>query len=110
MMNKMLYVFLGCYAGEDNFQFLTERFLKSRISVSNSEYERAVFTEFSKKHNAIMVAAPNVGRWPFSCKKIYFDGKKTNPSNNVKCCSYFTIFGLSNISKTLSLKRRISFI
>ena len=102
MAKETLYIFVGVYCKSFDYDYLSKKYYKKNISVSNSEYERMLFNEFVKQGKQVfMLSAPNVGRWPTSCKRLFFAGSKESQSEFV--CNYCTLFGFANFSKSLSL-------
>jgi len=105
-----LYIFIGSYLGEKAYHRLRNLYFKKNISVSNSEYERVLFNEFSKTENCLFISAPSVGRYPVSCKRAYY--KKSICEGKITDCSFLTIIGVNNFSKScalkLALKKQIS--
>lgn len=94
-------IFLGSYIG-NKFGFLKENYYKNESSLSNSEYERTLYSGFLKNGaDCIFISAPSVGKWPKNCKKPYLSLKSDNAE--IKFCNYLTIYGISNISKQRSL-------
>lgn len=97
-----LYIFIGSYLGENAYAMLRNLYFKKNISVSNSEYERALFNEFSKTENCLFISAPSVGRYPISCKKVFY--KKSIFEGKIIDCSFSTVLGVNNFSKSRALK------
>ena len=102
---KKIYIFVGSYIGKENYNFLFEHYYKKQISVSNSEFERMLFESFNiNGADSYFIGAPSVGRFPFSCKKMFY---KKRMSGRIRDCSFCTIIGFSNISKSFHLKKEI---
>lgn len=106
--DETIYIFIGSQNGNIPYDYLISKYCKHNISVSNSEFERTLVSEFSKKiigNRVFTIAAPSVGKWPKSCKKIRFC--ESFISSQITFCSYLTVYGISNFSKGRSILRAL---
>lgn len=100
-----IYIFLGSLIESIFFNDFKNKYFKNKINVSNSEFEKEIFKVFLDNHyKCFFISSPNVGRWPFSCKRKRFKA----PKHNIKelfYCNFSTIFFLNNFSKMISIKK-----
>lgn len=98
-----LFILVGSFCGMENYQ-LIKSYFKKNLTVSNSEYERILFNGFLKINTkAMMLSAPSVGKFPFSCKRPFT--KFLSKDKNIYIANYCTLLGLERDSKYRSLKK-----
>jgi len=106
-MSKKI-ILLGSYCGDINYKIINQYF-KGNITVSNSEYEKALMNGFlSNNFDVEMIAAPAVGKFPLTCKKNYITGFKEQ--DKIHIVKYFSFFPFIFNSKTKALKHKISML
>lgn len=106
-MSKKI-ILLGCYCGDENYELIRQYF-KKNITVSNSEYEKALFKGFlSNNFDVQMISAPSVGKYPFTCKKIRVSGFKKQ--ERILIANYLTFGPTLFSSKYRSMKKALKTI
>ena len=106
MEDNTLYILIGCTIDPRDQKYQIEKYFKSGVGVSSSEYERKLTKGFEESQkDYCFISAPACGTWPFSSKRIIVKGfHKTDRIKPVKYnCSIF----IRNISKQRAINKEI---
>lgn len=108
-MSEHLYIIVGTAYLECDEEMVKNRFLKNSVSVSNTVFERKLFSGFKDNGaNIMFLSCPHLGYFPTSLKKLSIKGLTS--SEDFFTLKYNALLGFAGLSKAKAFKRKLSSI
>ena len=105
-MNKDVYIIIGTAYLECDEEIIKNRYLKNSISVSNTVFERKLFTGFKENNvEVIFLSCPHLGYYPTSLKVSRIKGFTSR--DDLYCLDYNALIGYSSVSKRKALIKKL---
>lgn len=107
-MAEMKILFIGGVFAKENENEIIQN-TKTYVEYSANIFQEKLIKGFKENNCDIdVLSAPLIGAYPNAYKKIYFNGFK-NKQEKYKYVKFINIWGIRNISRTLSLKKAVKY-